>query len=57
MTRWVPGALAGVLLAYLFGAFVAWDLDVGEWLAPWRFIVALGAFILALALGDAATEA
>lgn len=56
MMRAAFGALLGVLLAYLFGAFVAYDFDIGEWLAPWRFIVALAAFIAALAMSDLFTK-
>jgi len=35
----IIGGIAGVALAYLFGAAVAWDYDPAGWSTFWRLII------------------
>lgn len=47
------GALTGVAAAYLFGAFVAWDFDAGNWDAFGRAILGVCVMPVTAILGAA----
>ena len=44
MIRYIATAIATMTIVYLFGAFIAADFDIRNWVPVGRFFVAVAAF-------------